>query len=324
MLLFLVAVSGTLGYAYWYTHRKAEELRLERNQLRNDDFMKEIEITELAGRLQEAKSAASKQEHSVQRLSTELGKAQQQLEAAAQSSVSMQTTQEVLASQHDELKQRWQELNAAHEALEEQHADLTKQLQECQAEREALAKRLEHLDKIDANVWIGTRTIPSGTAGIPAAQGTDGSTGHLPEPEGRRGQDHAGGQPGRRLRHRRDRQASALLAVDLDYQGTLSNMCVMRELLDDRRNQKNRRTAHLLLDDGVSAQTLEALKVPIDGTANQGQAIVADDELDHVDFRQQARFAVEQHEVRFAIARRFMRRAQDKNLTWCFSIARPG
>jgi cellulose biosynthesis protein BcsQ len=92
-----------------------------------------------------------------------------------------------------------------------------------------------------------------------------------------------------------------VLVVDLDYQGTLSNMCVRQELLRDRRVNKN--TSRVLLEDESlntpCGQLLQRLMVPVGGTQDRAWAVVADETLDHIDFRQQARFAVENREVRF-------------------------
>jgi chromosome partitioning protein len=98
-----------------------------------------------------------------------------------------------------------------------------------------------------------------------------------------------------------------VLAVDLDYQGTLSNMCVAAKELLDYRNKTNNRTSHLLLADTAEApaSVLPPLLATLGGSGGYGRVIVADEDLDHIDFRQQARFAVEHREVRFYHRRLF-------------------
>src|SRR5262249_32464655 len=99
-----------------------------------------------------------------------------------------------------------------------------------------------------------------------------------------------------------------VLAVDLDYQGTLSNMCVALEWLLDRRHADNRNTAHRLLTDAADVpaeELLARLLVPLEGTNRQAWVIVADEHLDHDDFRQQALFVAQQQEVRFCHRRVF-------------------
>ncbi len=91
-----------------------------------------------------------------------------------------------------------------------------------------------------------------------------------------------------------------VLALDLDYQGTLSNRCVDRKVLEDRR--ATRRTADRLIDSSHEADPAEIIRellVPVGGTAETASIIVADEHLDHVDFRKQALFAIECTEVRF-------------------------
>jgi chromosome partitioning protein len=91
-----------------------------------------------------------------------------------------------------------------------------------------------------------------------------------------------------------------VLAIDLDYQGTLSNRCVEHKILTDRR--ASRRTSDRLIDSGADADPAELvcnLLVPIGATAEMGSIIVADERLDDIDFRKQALFAIEAAEVRF-------------------------
>lgn len=92
-----------------------------------------------------------------------------------------------------------------------------------------------------------------------------------------------------------------VLLVDLDYQGTLGNMCVCGTDIIHFRNASN--TVRALLNDANQDQppsaVLAPLLAPFDGARRDANVIVADEALDHLDFRQQARFAVQQHEVRY-------------------------
>ncbi len=92
----------------------------------------------------------------------------------------------------------------------------------------------------------------------------------------------------------------SVLAIDLDYQGTLGNLCVEQKPLLDRR--ANRQTAAKLLESNRAndvAGLLSELLVPMNGTNDQAMVVVSDDSLDQVDFRKQALFAVGESEERF-------------------------
>ena len=71
----------------------------------------------------------------------------------------------------------------------------------------------------------------------------------------------------------------------------------------DRRNPKNRHTSDVLLKDKDQPLTVEqvmaGLMAPVEGTDGHAKAVVASEYLDHIDFRQQARFVVERCELRF-------------------------
>jgi cellulose biosynthesis protein BcsQ/cell division protein FtsL len=94
-------------------------------------------------------------------------------------------------------------------------------------------------------------------------------------------------------------RASRVLLVDLDFQGTLSNMCVEGAFLEDRRT--TRRTSARLLDTAAdptqAAASLSGLVAPL--SIGGGGVIVANEEIDEADFRAQARYAVNREEVRF-------------------------
>ncbi len=97
-----------------------------------------------------------------------------------------------------------------------------------------------------------------------------------------------------------------VLAVDLDFQGTLSNLTVEPDFLKDRRTSG--RTSERLIDDldggEVGERLLHELFTPMSGTGDSAKVVVANDKLEHADFRHQAQFAVQQKEVRFRHRRR--------------------
>jgi len=88
------------------------------------------------------------------------------------------------------------------------------------------------------------------------------------------------------------------LLVDLDYQGTLSNMCVARQDLQYRR--ENSFTSDRLLDstDEDPATLVQRLGAPVRRVGG-ADVIVAHESLEDADFQLQAKFAVVGEEVRF-------------------------
>jgi len=179
----------------------------------------------------------------------------------------------------------------------------TEQLDHFRREADALQQRFDDLQKIDTDVWASP--TEQGTAPPPFVarqnrrtrfvaflnlKGGVGKTTLVANLAGA----YATGVAGSSL---------CVLVVDLDYQGTLSNMCVSRNNLLQWRSQTNNRTSHLLLADGnqskAAAEVLAPLLAPFEGTGQCARAILADEALDHIDFRQQARFVVEHREVRF-------------------------
>jgi cellulose biosynthesis protein BcsQ len=177
------------------------------------------------------------------------------------------------------------------------------QYAECQQELGELGRRFDALQTVDTNVWSAPTADGATTpAFVPRSErkirfvtvlnlkGGVGKTTLVAN----LGAAYAVGVTGRPLR---------VLMVDLDYQGTLSNLCVSISFLIDRRNPLNLNTSHFLLKDESQAQpadqVLAALTVPVEGTDGHAKVIVANEELDHIDFRQQARFVVERCELRF-------------------------
>eukprot|EP00913_Durusdinium_trenchii_P028414 g26642.t1 len=92
-----------------------------------------------------------------------------------------------------------------------------------------------------------------------------------------------------------------VLVVDLDFQGTLSNTCVDEDDLRYRRT--NALTSSRLIDVDAGLPTadelLHAFASPIPETGEHGQAIVAMENLQEVDVRQQMRYVVGRQEMRF-------------------------
>ena len=89
------------------------------------------------------------------------------------------------------------------------------------------------------------------------------------------------------------------LMLDLDFQGTLSNCCVERRDLDYRR--LNHLTSARLLDSEVKTPTelLRELMAEVPGTGGWANAIVADEQVEQIDFQKQSCFAANCQEVRY-------------------------
>jgi cellulose biosynthesis protein BcsQ len=247
---------------------KTGRLRLEGDHLRNESRDKELTIRELRGKLAGCEALASR----LQEVTEERGRMSQEL-ADAQNSL---TAKQV-------------------------------QLDLCRQELEALQTRFDALQKIDADVW--KEAIPSGLSlprFVPREErktrfvdflnlkGGVGKTTLVANLAGA----YTTGITGNPL---------YVLVVDLDYQGTLSNMFVATKELLDYRSKTNNRTSQLLLADTAEppASVLQPLLATFDGSCGKGRVIVADEARDHIDFRQQARFAVERCEVRFHHRRLF-------------------
>lgn len=176
------------------------------------------------------------------------------------------------------------------------------QLTRFRNEAEGLQQRFDALQKIDTDVWVKPISQGKTPPFVPRAsrrtrfvaflnlKGGVGKTTLVANLAGA----YATGVVGRPL---------SVLVVDLDYQGTLSNMCVSRNDLLQWRDERNKRTSdRLLTEEGqinAPAAVLAPLLAPFGGAGQYGRAIIADEALDHIDFRQQARFAVEGREVRF-------------------------
>jgi cellulose biosynthesis protein BcsQ len=266
ILVLLLLALGLLAYFYMRKQQKVELAKVERDSLRNQLREKDLTLREIQTKLADSTARCGILDQQVQTLSAEQGR---------------------LAEQRD--------------ATLGQLEDRNRQFEHCVEELAALQKRFDDLQKIDTDVWLGA--VSGGATPPPFVPRSERRTRfvaflNLKGGVGKTtlvanlGAAFATGVSGSPLR---------VLLIDLDYQGTLSNMCVGRDILDDRRKNKN--TSRLLLVDENQAKPCEelllTLMAPIEGTDRRGWAIVAHEDLDHIDFRQQARFAVERREVRF-------------------------
>lgn len=185
-----------------------------------------------------------------------------------------------------------------HREMNEQSDTVRTQEDRSWAELADLRKRFDDLQRIDTDVWVASSSL---NGALPRfvhrdkrktrfvtflnLKGGVGKTTIVANLAAA----YATGVLGTKLR---------ILAVDLDYQGTLSNLCVDQQFLSDRRSQ--RQTADRLIDgDLADGDGLNGLLAPMRGTAEMAMTIVADDELDQCDFRQQALYAIQHSEVRF-------------------------
>lgn len=228
-----------------------------------------------------------------------------QRDLAAAQAVAEQTAAERDRS-GDELRRRTEELGRVTEQRERASQDLEevhRLLERTTTERDALAKRFDDLQRIDADVWSvrgeGLDQFPPFTSrsgrrarfvtfiNLKGGVGKTTLVANLAAA-------YATGVTGKPLQ---------VLIIDLDYQGTLSDRCVNQHLLKDRRNPAARRTADLLILEQQVARGADALlaelMVQVSGTDDRCKAIVAEEHLDHVDFRQQALFVAQRREVRF-------------------------
>ena len=226
----------------------------------------------------------------------------------------------VFADQKAELKheikalnQQLQSMTQETSVLEGKHQqrekDLDNQLQNMQADNVALAQelqelqhRFDHLGKLDQSIWItesannppqfvapfNRRTRLVAFLNLKGGVGKTTLTTNLAAglATGITGQDYR------------------TLAVDLDFQGSLSNSCVDPSLLNDRRRQSA--TVDRLLGATEPPEILlRQMIVPMNQTDDKASVIVASEGLDEKDFHQQARFAVQQQECRFDHRRMF-------------------
>jgi cellulose biosynthesis protein BcsQ len=265
ILFILLLAFGWLLYRYVRKQHQARELRVK---LRENELV----VRDLETRMKGLTERCESQKAEIESLTEERGRVLEQRDSAKE---------------------------ACAKAVEE--------FDRCREDLDALEKRFDDLQRIDTDVWLGPVAGDSPPApfvsrhergtrfvcflNLKGGVGKTTLTVNLAAA-------YATGVAGETLR---------VLAVDLDYQATLSQMCVNREFLADRR--KNRNTSRCLLEDGNAKpsceQVLSPLLTPLEGTDSRGRVIVADEDLDRIDFKQQARFAVQQQEVRFHHRRTF-------------------
>jgi cellulose biosynthesis protein BcsQ len=191
-------------------------------------------------------------------------------------------------------------VRAHNDSLLQENHESEKTRQRLQAELSALLQRFDDLQKIDTTVWTGksSQVGPPPTF-VPRERRRARFVTFL-NLKGGVGKTTIVANLAAALATGVLGDKKRVLAVDLDYQGTLSNRCVERRILDDRRGQ--RRTADRLVDTSPAADPAEVVRdllVPIGATGEMGSIIIADDLLDNFDFRKQALFAIECVEVRF-------------------------
>lgn len=192
-----------------------------------------------------------------------------------------------------------------HQELERERATLTtrdEELVHSREEQEALQTHFNRLQEIDADVW--TRPVPAGTVPprfVPRDERRTRFVAFLNLKGGVGKTTLTANLAGAYATGVIDQRPLRVLVLDLDYQGSLSNMCVCRPEVTDYRHA--RRTVGVLLDDSSQQQqsrtVVEPVLAPFGDGRNNAKVIVADEGLDHLDFRQQARFAALHHEVRF-------------------------
>jgi cellulose biosynthesis protein BcsQ len=263
----LVLAAAYLAYGKFTRGHRLRQMRAERDQARSQLRDRDLLARDLQTKLTDSEALAEDRRKEVQRLTEDHGRLSGDLARAR-----------------------------------EEAEGAAEQLNRFRREAEALQQRFDDLQKIDTDVWAA----PAGQGAQPRfvpreerrsrfvaflnLKGGVGKTTLVANLAGA----YATGAAGRPL---------CVLVVDLDYQGTLSNMCVSRDNLLKWRSQANNRTSHLLLADAsqakAPAEVIAPLLAPFEGTGQCNRVIIADESLDHVDFRQQARFAVEHREVRF-------------------------
>ena len=170
------------------------------------------------------------------------------------------------------------------------------QLQELQQERDQLQERLLALDRVDSHVWTkpdrcrNNRFVPREERGTRFIA--------LANLKGGVGKTTLTLNLGVSLAER----GKKVLLVDLDFQGTLSNLALPRELVNDYRG-KGWTTDALLQANGQAA--VDSLHFPVQDAPNC-RAMIARERLELVEFERQSQFFVNpDHEARFLLQKAF-------------------
>jgi chromosome partitioning protein len=167
-----------------------------------------------------------------------------------------------------------------------------KQLQEVTQDRDQLQERLLALDRVDSHVWTKP-DLYSNNRFVPREQRPTRFIA-LINLKGGVGKTTLTLNLGVSLGLRDKR----VLLVDLDFQGTLSNMALSRELVTDYRDKGWTTDALLKTNGGIPVQDLHfAVK-----DAGNCRAMIAREQLELVEFERQSRFFVNpEHEARFLV-----------------------
>jgi cellulose biosynthesis protein BcsQ len=167
-----------------------------------------------------------------------------------------------------------------------------KQLQEVTQDRDQLQERLVALDRVDNHVW--TKPDQFGNNHFIPREQRQTRFIALVNLKGGVGKTTLTLNLGVSLGLRDKR----VLLVDLDFQGTLSNMALARELVNDYRNKGWTTDALLKANGGMPV-----LNLLFDvSDAGNCRAMIAREELELVEFERQSRFFVNpQHEARFLL-----------------------
>ena len=170
------------------------------------------------------------------------------------------------------------------------------QLQELKQERDQLQERLLALDRVDSHVWTkpdrcrNNRFVPREERGTRFIA--------LANLKGGVGKTTLTLNLGVSLAER----GKKVLLVDLDFQGTLSNLALPRELVNDYRG-KGWTTDALLQANGQAA--VDSLHFPVQDAPNC-RAMIARERLELVEFERQSQFFVNpDHEARFLLQKAF-------------------
>ncbi len=214
--------------------------------------------------------------------------------------IEIEKNNDELAANNGELQSEVGSLKESAKQITAKHRKVSTGYRILKADWERLEKQFKKLEEVDSTVWF--REIDSNSS-IPqfvpreerktrfvAVQNLKGGVGKTTT-VANLGSAFATGVI--------DKKNLNVLIVDLDFQGSLSNICVDHESLAHRSG--NEFTSGCLIEDKESESSvlINRLMTGIQGTGVHGKAIIADETLERSDFRQQSRFFINKHEVRF-------------------------